>query len=680
MKTCPKCKRQYESGNFCENCENEDGTAVRLEEEKVSCPQCGREYAAGTKFCSECGVRLGTAGAGTSSGSGISMGDKNMISGDVIGHKESYNVSGNATIIRNEDETKKTAKCHICGSIVQKIHGYDCPDCGQFTCGDCFDRTYGVCNGCVEKKVRLYEENYKAKVIESLSDDNRIDAEEFKQLHEFQERYGISDYRAMEIQDEVKANSRGRVEFTTFEKLNYEKAEVLFYEEGKVSEACKLLEPIYESHRNDEKILDLYLPVLEEADAEEAKEIIASIRTDEMPAYLTAIRIAIKEKDLATAERKALEAERIWPESSIVKCHKVLYRLALYREFESDEWLNKAAELVQNLGEATSRVELTWQVKVQCMVSEAMGEDTIEFDKEVCKENQLYYGIMQSDPLLTSEEIAQLEKERLEKERLERERIEAERLAEEERKEEFLNLVEMVGVEGGTMKLGSNNEFNFNPIHTASIKPFYVGKYPVTQEEWCKVMGDNPSRFSDSMRPVERVTWYDAVEFCNKLSQKAGLECAYEISDIEREYDEDTDYSHIIKTTVEWNKGANGFRLPTCGEWEFAARGGNESCGYKYAGSDYVDNVAWSDDNSNGETHAVGQKKANELGIYDMSGNVWEWCWDVNPCYSNRRRYDCGGSCNSIDDGNYCKVDYRSHDNADYQYYGLGFRIVCSAD
>ncbi|MDY3759508.1 MAG: SUMF1/EgtB/PvdO family nonheme iron enzyme, partial [Treponema sp.] len=384
--------------------------------------------------------------------------------------------------------------------------------------------------------------------------------------------------------------------------------------------------------------------------------------------YLTAIRIAIKEKDLATAERKVLEAERIWPESSIVKCHKVLYWLALYKEFESDEWLNKAAELVQNLGEATSRVELTWQVKVQCMVSEAMGEDTIEFDKEVCKENQLYYGIMQSDPLLTYEEIEQFCLEREERERKEQEQKQ-ERKREE--CEEFLNLVEMVEVEGGTMVLGEDDK-----AHKAKLDSFYIGKYPVTQEEWCKIMGDNPSKFSGSMRPVERVTWYDAIEFCNKLSQKAGLECAYEISDVERKYDEDTDYSHIEDATVEWNEGANGFRLPTCDEWEFAARGGNESCGYKYAGSDYVDSVAWYDDNSNGKTHVVGQKKANELDIYDMSGNVNEWCWDVDPDEGDR--CCCGGSW-YYDDRD-CEVDRRGNRFADYQYLDVGFRIVCSAD
>ena len=148
------------------------------------------------------------------------------------------------------------------------------------------------------------------------------------------------------------------------------------------------------------------------------------------------------------------------------------------------------------------------------------------------------------------------------------------------------------------------------------------------------------------------------------------------MSDVEREYDEDTAYSHIIKASVEWNKDANGFRLPTCDEWEFAARGGNESCGYKYAGSDYVDSVAWYDDNSNDKTHVVGQKKANELDIYDMSGNVWEWCWDAYYC--SYYRYYRGGSYYDYDDD--CKVGSRNNDYASYQSSYIGFRIVCSAD
>lgn len=85
MKICPKCKKQYESGNFCENCENEDGSPVRLEEDKITCPTCGRQYNKGTKFCSECGTRLGTQGKSATSTSGITMGDKNVVAGDVIG-------------------------------------------------------------------------------------------------------------------------------------------------------------------------------------------------------------------------------------------------------------------------------------------------------------------------------------------------------------------------------------------------------------------------------------------------------------------------------------------------------------------------------------------------------------------------------------------------------------------
>jgi formylglycine-generating enzyme required for sulfatase activity len=218
----------------------------------------------------------------------------------------------------------------------------------------------------------------------------------------------------------------------------------------------------------------------------------------------------------------------------------------------------------------------------------------------------------------------------------------------------------MIFVEGGTFQMGSNEESNEKPIHSVSVSDFFIGKYEVTQKEWKEVMGSNPSNWKGDSLPVEEVSWYDAVEFCNKKSEMEGLQKCYTGSG----------------KNTKCNFSANGYRLPTEAEWEYAARGGSKSRNYKYSGSNTIGDVAWYAGNSGSlfiskKTHPVGQKQANELGIYDMAGNVWEWCsdWYSNSYYENSpqrnpqgptrsfRRMNRGGGW--IGKADYCRVAYR---------------------
>ncbi len=199
-------------------------------------------------------------------------------------------------------------------------------------------------------------------------------------------------------------------------------------------------------------------------------------------------------------------------------------------------------------------------------------------------------------------------------------------------------------------------------------------RFEVTQQWYELFMGENPSEHKGGdTYPVEMVSWYDAIYFCNKFSKGFGLTPVYSVNGT-------TDVTqwgyvphrrNIIEGEVVWNKNANGFRLPTLEEWEYAARGGQN---YKYAGSDNLAEVAWYEDNSGDKTHSVAQKKLNGYGLYDMSGNVSEWVWDVKWNLSNFR-YTCGGRYRS--GGYLCEVSYRYDNPAIDQSGDLGFRIVC---
>lgn len=224
----------------------------------------------------------------------------------------------------------------------------------------------------------------------------------------------------------------------------------------------------------------------------------------------------------------------------------------------------------------------------------------------------------------------------------------------------------MVFIEGGTIKMkdeDSGSQFS------TGIKPFHLDKYPVTQDLYEKIMGKdkNRSRFPGGDRPVENVSWFDAVQFCNKLSEKVGLKTVYNISG----------------ESVTADFDASGFRLPTEAEWEYACRAGTKGKTYGK-----IDQIAWSKENSDGTTQGVGQKGPNAWGLYDMLGNVWEWCWDRFGRFPSGEKDEWrgpetgddrvfrGGSWNNSAQG--CRASFRLDVHPSFKDHDLGFRLATS--
>ena len=214
--------------------------------------------------------------------------------------------------------------------------------------------------------------------------------------------------------------------------------------------------------------------------------------------------------------------------------------------------------------------------------------------------------------------------------------------------------MELVLVQPGTFRMGSDDgDADEKPIRSVTIsKPFYIGRYEVTQKQWRNVMGTNPSMFQGDNNPVEMVSWNDAEAFIQKLNEK---------------------------------EGTTKYRLPTEAEWEFAARGGTQSNGYKFAGSNNAVDVAVCGENSGREMKPVGSKRPNELGIYDMSGNAWEWCLDWKGDYGGSAERDPKGPSSGVlrvlrggsfvfDD--LCRVAARGVGSPHFRGGYLGFRCV----
>jgi formylglycine-generating enzyme len=199
------------------------------------------------------------------------------------------------------------------------------------------------------------------------------------------------------------------------------------------------------------------------------------------------------------------------------------------------------------------------------------------------------------------------------------------------------------------------------------IKDFGIGKYLVTQKEYEDIMGVNPSYFKgNKSNPVEKVSWYDAIMFCNKLSEREGIKPYYKITNI-------TKYENNIKKAKITKGSIKGYRLPTNKEWNYMLKGGKESKGYKYSGSNDIDEVAWYNKNSGGITHPVGLKKPNELGIYDILGNVQEWTEKTR--YTSSSDFKGGSWMSGF---HYEGTENGWHGDLGTEYEYVGFRICCN--
>ena len=230
---------------------------------------------------------------------------------------------------------------------------------------------------------------------------------------------------------------------------------------------------------------------------------------------------------------------------------------------------------------------------------------------------------------------------------------------------------EMIKVEGGSLPKDSQ-------VPNKTVKAFEIGKYEVTWGEWQKVRDwavtkgydlQNVGKGLSENHPVTDVSWYDAVKWCNAKSEMERVTPVYQVKgQVYKSGAFDKKGSDVVKEKA----GAKGYRLPTDAEWEWAARGGKKSNKYTYAGSNDLNAVGWSKDNSGGKPHPVGQKQQNELGIYDMSGNIFEWCWDLKG--PSIRRYRGGSWYDGADLS--AVVSRFSIDAPNFRFRSLGFRLA----
>lgn len=387
MQKCPGCGFEVAEGSkFCDEC----GTPIPHTKE---CPKCHTQLKPTAKFCSGCGYSFAGLASTGGGASGIQMGSKNLISGDVVGHQESFKVSGNATIVKNINESRQMVQCHICGRNMTIDESFDCPICHGKICYNCFDREHGSCTKCHEMDVVGKESVYK-EAVARVSGNGIIGLAERRELIALQKELGISAAKAIELEKSVKSNDQNADAWlTSFEKFTIEKATSKLYGDGDAKLAAEIVRPIYEAHPLEEDVVSLYVAALGAYDADKATAVASGIHVDMLGLYLTMVDVALKTSDAKLAEERLLAAEKIWPESNLLKCRRIVFLHRMFKATGDETFLAEAGNIIVELGEPQNKLERSWMFFAQNLISKDFGDSVQDATEDQCVENDLYYPI-----------------------------------------------------------------------------------------------------------------------------------------------------------------------------------------------------------------------------------------------------------------------------------------------
>ena len=391
MAKCSNCGAELNAGvKFCEEC----GTPVP---QTKTCPKCGAELKPEAKFCGECGYSFAAKSA-PSAKAGVSVGDKNVIAGDVVG--ESYKITGGATIVKNEDETKKMVRCHVCGRNMPITEAITCVKCGEHTCESCMDMRVKSCKTCVESATREQENVYRQAVVRTL-EDGVITLAERRELKALQKQLGLTDARIEEIENQVRADQgRKQVEapaLSSFEKITLERAIETFYGVGDTAAAFAAVEPIYGRHPEDEQVVSFYAAVLAAKDPEAARSFVDGLHADILGVKLAGIDATLAENDLNDAEIRLDSVARIWPDSVLVKCRRIAFLLAMNEQLDEKSFLGQANALALDLSEGETKLEKSFVERTIRRVMKATGETVEDLSDEDCRARGLYPFLSRGD-------------------------------------------------------------------------------------------------------------------------------------------------------------------------------------------------------------------------------------------------------------------------------------------